>query len=66
MTLTSVVLDASCRNNPISGTGIIQRVGTSSIIQEVYVTFHGACDGKAEVRGTLGGTHSQKLVLFTR
>jgi hypothetical protein len=66
VTLTSVVVDASCRHNPIAGTGIIQRVGTSSIVQEIGITFHSSCDGKADVRGTLGGTHSQKLVLFTR
>jgi hypothetical protein len=58
-----VVIDASCRTNPVSGTGIIQQVGTSSL-EEVFVTFHAACDGKADVKGTLGGKHSQKLVLF--
>jgi hypothetical protein len=63
VTLTSVVLDPSCRTNPVSGTGIIQEVGTSSL-EEVFVTFHAKCDGKADVKGTLGGTHSQKLVLF--
>ncbi len=63
VTLTSVVLDPSCRTNPVSGTAVIQEVGTSSL-EEVLVTFHGACDGKANVKGTLGGTHSQKLVLF--
>jgi hypothetical protein len=63
--LTSVVLDPSCRLNPISGMGVIQQVGTSTL-EEVLVTFHAACDGKADVKGTLGSTHPQKLVLFTR
>lgn len=61
--LTSVVLDASCRDNPISGMGVIQAVG-SSTLEEVVVTFHAKCDGKVDVKGTLGGTHAQKLKLF--
>ena len=64
VTLTSVVLDPSCRKNPVSGMGLIQAVG-SSTLEEVEISFHAACDGKVDVRGTLGGTHSQKLVLFT-
>jgi hypothetical protein len=63
VTLTSVLLDPSCRKNPVSGSGIIQQVGTSSL-EEVHVAFHAKCDGKADVTGTLGGKHSQKLVLF--
>jgi hypothetical protein len=63
VTLTEVVLDPSCRKNPVSGDAIIQQVGTSSIEQD-HVHFHAACDGKADVQGTLGGTHAQKLVLF--
>jgi hypothetical protein len=64
VTLTTVTLDPSCRRNPTSGMGLIQAVG-SSTLEEVAVTFHSACDGKVDVRGTLGNTHSQKLVLFT-
>ena len=61
--LTTVVLDPSCRANPTAGMGTIQVVG-SSTLQETVVTFHAACDGKVDVKGTLGGTHAQKLVLF--
>jgi hypothetical protein len=61
--LTTVLLDPSCRQNPVSGMGTIQQVGTASL-QETIVTFHAACDGKVDVKGTLGGTHAQKLVLF--
>jgi hypothetical protein len=61
--LTTVVLDASCRQNPVSGMATIQKVGTTSL-QETVVKFHAACDGKVDVQGTLGGTHAQKLVLF--
>ncbi len=63
VSLTTVVLDPSCRSNPVSGMGVIQNVG-SSTLQETVVTFHGACDGKADVKGALGGTHAQALVLF--
>ena len=63
VTLTSVLLDPSCRDNPIAGSGIIQQVGSSSL-EQVTVHFHSACDGKADVQGTLGGTHAQKLTLF--
>lgn len=63
VSLTSVVLDASCRANPTAGMGVIQAVG-SSTLQETVVLFHAACDGKVDVKGTLGGTHAQKLVLF--
>ncbi len=63
VSLTTVVLDPSCRKNPISGMGVIQQVG-SSTLEEVVATFHAACDGKVDVRGTLGDTHSQKLTLF--
>jgi hypothetical protein len=65
VSLTGVVLDPSCRENPVAGMGIIQHVGTSSLEQDV-ISFHSACDGKVDVRGTLGGSHSQKLVLFTK
>jgi hypothetical protein len=65
VSLTTVVLDPSCRKNPVSGMGVIQAVG-SSTLQETVVRFHAACDGKVDVQGTLGGTHAQKLVLFTK
>jgi hypothetical protein len=63
VSLTSVVLDPSCRSNPVSGMGVIQQVGTATL-QETIVNFHAACDGKVDVKGALGGTHGQKLVLF--
>lgn len=63
VTLSGVALDPSCRKNPVAGMAVIQAVG-SSTLQEDLVTFHPACDGKVDVRGTLGGTHAQKLVLF--
>jgi len=63
VSLTTVVLDPSCRSNPVSGMGVIQNVGTASL-QQTIVKFHAACDGKVDVNGTLGGTHAQKLVLF--
>jgi len=63
VSLTTVVLDPSCRANPVSGMAVIQNVGTASL-QQTVVKFHAACDGKVDVNGTLGGTHAQKLVLF--
>lgn len=63
VSLTKVVLDPSCRANPIAGMGLIEQVG-SSTLQETAVTFHAACDGKADVKGALGGTHAQTLALF--
>lgn len=63
VTLTQVVLDPSCRKNPIAGMAVLQQVTTSSLAQDT-LSFHAACDGKVDVGGTLGGRHSQKLVLF--
>ena len=63
VTLTSVLLDPSCRDNPICR----QRphpAGGLELLEQVTVHFHSACDGKADVQGTLGGTHAQKLKLF--
>ena len=63
VSLTTVVLDPSCRKNPISGMGVIQQVGSASL-GEVVAKFHAACDGKVDIAGALGGTHAQNLVLF--
>jgi hypothetical protein len=63
VSLTTVVLDPSCRKNPIAGMGVIQDAGTSSL-GEVVAKFHAKCDGKVDVAGALGGSHAQKLVLF--
>lgn len=65
VSLTNVILDPSCRQNPVAGMGVLQHVGTSALAEDI-VTFHAACDGKVDVKGTLGGSHSQKLVLFTK
>ncbi len=65
VTLTGVVLDPSCRQNPVAGMAVSQQVSGSSIEDDV-VTFHAACDGKVDVKGTLGGTHAQALVLFAK
>jgi hypothetical protein len=57
--VTGAVLDPSCRRNPIAGSATVQQVGTGGglgAIQEDYVTFHSACDGNADVVGTLGKT----------
>jgi hypothetical protein len=63
VSLTGVKLDPSCRRNPVAGMGVIQQVGTS-MLEEDTITFHSACDGKVDVRGTLGSIHTQPLVLF--
>ncbi len=63
VSLTTVVLDPSCRKNPVSGMGVIQQVGSASLAQ-VVAKFHATCDGKVDVAGALGGTHAQSLVLF--
>lgn len=63
VSLTTVVIDPSCRKNPISGMGVIQQVGSASL-GEVVAKFHAKCDGKVDVAGVLGGTHGQTLHLF--
>jgi hypothetical protein len=63
--ITGAVLDPACRKNPIAGSAIIQQVGSASI-QEDSITFHAACDGNADVVGTLGGKSSAPLHLFSR
>ncbi|HEX9104248.1 MAG TPA: hypothetical protein VF997_18690 [Polyangia bacterium] len=63
VSLTTVVLDPSCRKNPIAGMGVIQQVGSASL-GEVVASFHAACDGKVDVAGALGSSHAQKLALF--
>jgi hypothetical protein len=60
ISVDNVVVDPSCRLNPIGGDGTIQSVSTFSVRQE-RVTFHAACDGKADLRGTTGGTSQVKL-----
>lgn len=48
--IDAVVLDPSCRLNPISGRAEITAV--SGIIPRIIkIQFHAACDGKAEVNG---------------
>jgi hypothetical protein len=65
--VTGAVLDPACRRNPTAGTATIQQVGTGGglgAIQEDVVTFHRACDGNADVVGTLGGKSSVALRFF--
>ncbi len=45
-----IVVKPSCRLNPVAGRATIQKVSATSIIQST-VTFHDACDGKADVDG---------------
>jgi hypothetical protein len=48
--INNVVLDPSCRQNPIAGTG--QDSTLSSTMQtSTSVNFHATCDGQAEVNG---------------
>jgi hypothetical protein len=64
ISLTGVLLDPACRKNPVAGMAVIQQVNGSSLVEQDLVTFHNACDGKVDVKGTLGGTHAQSLKLF--
>jgi hypothetical protein len=47
---SGVVIDPSCRKNPIDGTATVQKVSGISIYQAT-IRFHAACDGKADVNG---------------
>ena len=47
---SGVVIDPSCRKNPIAGTATVQKVSGFSIVNAT-VRFHQACDGKADVNG---------------
>jgi hypothetical protein len=46
-----IVVDPSCRKNPIAGSATVQKVSATSIVQAT-VTFHSACDGKADSNGS--------------
>lgn len=46
-----VVLDPSCRSNPISGTAEITEV-SGFIPKIIKIQFHSTCDGKAEINGS--------------
>lgn len=63
VTLSGVVLDPSCRKNPVAGNAVIQEVSSTSI-EQATVSFHAACDGKVDTAGGFGGTAHQDLVLF--
>ncbi len=52
--IDDVVLDPSCRRNPIGGTGDIVTVAPARV-ETLDVAFHADCDGRAEVDGTLVG-----------
>lgn len=50
VTLSDVMIDPSCAENPVSGTAQVTKVQT--IVPSVTnVSFHAACDGKADVNG---------------
>jgi hypothetical protein len=50
VTASDVIVKASCRLNPVSGSGTIQSV-TSTSLEQVALTFHATCDGKADASG---------------
>jgi hypothetical protein len=50
LSVSGVVLDPACTLNPVAGNVVIQDVGGLSVSQ-ANITFHHACDGKAEADG---------------
>jgi hypothetical protein len=50
VSMSGVVLDPGCRQNPIAGKAQITEVQTL-VPSIVNITFHAACDGRAEVNG---------------
>lgn len=52
--VNNVVLDPACTLNPVSGDATIQDVSGGLIpsVSTAHVTFHSACDGKAEADGS--------------
>ena len=55
LSLDRVVLDPSCRLNPIAGTGQLVDVGILSV-SVVDIAFHDTCDGEVEI----GSSHSRE------
>lgn len=53
VTLSGVVMDAQCRKNPIDGSATVSNTGIGSISTTI-VSFHSACDGKADVQMSVG------------
>jgi hypothetical protein len=51
LNVSGVVLDPACTLNPVAGSATIQDVGGLSVSQ-ANITFHSACDGKAQADGT--------------
>jgi len=47
---SSIVVKPGCRLNPVGGSATIQKVSATSIVQS-RISFHEACDGKADVDG---------------
>jgi hypothetical protein len=48
--LTNVVVAGTCGLNPIAGTALIEHVGSGNSSAEVTsLSFHSACDGRADV-----------------
>ncbi len=56
---SGVIVQPSCRLNPVGGSATIQKVSTLSIVQST-VSFHAACDGRADVTDS-GSSHSVTL-----
>ena len=60
---------ATCKLNPVSGTGFIQNVkasGSSVDLGNITLDFHGACDGRASVKFATGkyiGSNGQNVRL---
>ena len=57
VTLSGVVMDAQCHKNPIGGSATVSNTGVSSINVTV-LSFHTACDGKADVQMSMGAGQS--------
>jgi len=60
VSVSGAQLTPACRLNPVAGTASVQKVSLTDITQD-EITFHATCDGKADVRGSTGGTKSVRL-----
>jgi hypothetical protein len=52
--VTNVILDPSCTLNPVGGEAVIQDVSGLNV-SAATITFHSACDGKAQADGSSVG-----------
>ena len=61
--LVDVVVDGSCDQNPISGTGTLEEIaGPRS--RELTVEFRDVCDGRAEVTANSNGRTGETVLKF--